>query len=155
MVLLSFSEPDHVKKILDGRKKQTTRQERKNPVKVGDVLQVYYKSRCAKTCLNCIYGKCMYAVQGDSDYTYAAKCDQHSNFFGTARVTSVETICFDQMTAEQLDAWALADGFDSWGSAYEWFEAHYSKKFGVWSWKEVPWVVIHFEGDWLEESTDV
>ncbi len=157
MALLSFSEPAHVPLILDGRKRQTTRQERKNPIKVGDILQVYYKSRCLKSCGNCINPECPYAVQGDLECDYVKTglkrftCDQHTNFFGTARVTSVETIYPDQMTDEAREAWAKADGFDSWTKAALWFGAKYGKKFE--NWRVVPWVVIKFAPAWLKEGS--
>lgn len=150
MVLLSFSEEKHVPLILNGRKRQTTRQKWKNPVTPGDRLQVYYKSRVSKTCLNCIVNNCQYSATGNSVDIPGIKCTDHTNFFGEAVVTSVETVCFDQMTSEQREAWAIADGFDSWIDAALWFTRNYSKKFGVWSWKEVPWTVIKFEPEWLK-----
>jgi len=156
MVLLSFSEPAHVRKILDGRKTQTTRQERKNPIKVGDILQVYYKSRCEKTCQNCIRENCPSSDAAPDICRTCILCrgidiDQHTNFFGTARVTSVETILPDQMTDVDREAWAKADGFESWTKAALWFGAEYGKKFE--NWRQVPWLVIKFEPDWLKEGS--
>ncbi len=147
MVLLSFSEPAHVPLILDGRKRQTTRQERKNPIKVGDILQVYYKSRCAKTCLNCI----KICPQGLKRCSVYRNFGCHRNFFGTALVTSVETIFPHLMTDEEREAWAKADGFDSWTKAALWFGAKYGKKFE--NWRVVPWVVIKFAPAWLKEGS--
>lgn len=154
MVLLSFSEPVHVRKILDGRKTQTTRQERKNPIKVGDTLQVYYKSRCKKDCMNCIH-ECpctvsifAYSIGGKDPDISPIKCSDHTNFFGTATVTSVETIIPDKMSAKKREAWAKADGFDSWISAALWFGAEYGKKFE--NWRVVPWTVVKFAPDWLK-----
>ncbi len=147
MALLSFSEPAHVRKILDGRKTQTTRQERKNPIKVGDTLQVYYKSRCSKSCGNCI----KMCPQGLKRCSVYRNFGCHRNFFGTATVTSVETIRPDEMDAEAREAWAKADGFDSWTKAALWFGAEYGKKFE--NWRAVPWVVIKFAPDWLKEGS--
>lgn len=148
MVTLSFSVPKHVPMILDGRKQQTTRQARKSPIKVGDTLQVYYKSRCKKDCRNCLVQECEYSVTGPKYTISFIKCSAHTNFFGTARVTSVETILPDQMTDEDREAWAKADGFESWTKAALWFGAEYGKKFE--NWRVVPWTVIKFAPDWLK-----
>jgi len=157
MVLLSFSEPGHVPKILDGSKRQTTRQERKNPIKTGSFAQLYYRSRMKKSCENCINPECPYAVQGDCECDYAKTglkrftCDQHINFFGNAKVTSVETVHFDQMTVEEKEAWAIADGFENWKEAEEWFSAHHGA--GP-NWVLFPWVVIKWEpgSSWLKKE---
>ncbi len=147
MVLISFSEPDHVKKILDGSKKQTTRQPRKSPIKVGDEAQLYYRSRMQKNCKNCIYGKCMYAVQGNSDFVYEIKCDQYTNFFGTGKIIKVEELDFTLLSPAALEAWAVANGFDSWKQANQWFSEKYD-----WKWAFTRWTVITWEPNWLKEE---
>ncbi len=40
-MLLPFSIPEHVPLLLSGAKKQTTRQPRKRPLKVGDILHAF------------------------------------------------------------------------------------------------------------------
>lgn len=155
MVLISFSEQSHIEKIIDGRKRQTTRQPRKNPLTPGDCIQLYYKPRMRKGCKNCINPDCPYAVQGiwECDYEKTGLgrfvCDQHTNFFGEAVVIGVEHINFSKMDAEALEEWAQADGFYSWQSAAIWFTGNYSKKFE--NWRTVDWVVIKFVPDWLKE----
>lgn len=148
MVLLSFSEPSHVNKIIDGRKRQTTRRPRVHPPRTGDMAQLYYLSRMKPSCKNCINPNCLYAVQGifECDYSKTGLkryvCDSHTNFFGNAKIASVETINFSKMDAEALEDWAQADGFDSWQSAAIWFTGTYSKKLE--NWRTAEWIVIRW-----------
>ena len=158
MVLMNFSEPDHVKKLLDGDKQQTTRPQRKNPLGIGDTLHCWYMSRVRKGCINCIQTEptvCKYGVMGDSDYIPGIKCNQHTNFFGTATVTTIEEFCPFDIIADMskniserytiLDEWAVKDGFEDWISATTWF----TKKYGT-EWLAENWTVIHFEPDWVK-----
>jgi hypothetical protein len=150
MVLLSFSEPSHVNKILNGSKRQTTRQERKDPLTPGDYIQLYYKPRMRKRCRNCIVDDCAYSVTGNSQFVYGMLCSRHVNFFGEAVVIGVEHINFSKMDAEALEDWAQADGFDSWQSAAIWFTGTYSKKLE--NWRTTDWVVITWDPDWPMEA---
>lgn len=151
MVMMSFSEPNHVPLILDGRKAQTTRKPRKNPIKVGDTLQLYYKSRMVKgTCDNCIeIGDCSngYHVTGFEG------CNKWNNFFGTAKVTKIES--FHELTnfdsndlskyALVLHDWAVKDGFKDFQEADEWFTYVHNP-----NWIMQDWDIIYFKGDWLK-----
>jgi hypothetical protein len=109
------------------------------------------------SCKNCINPECPYAVQGiwecDYDKTGLKRfvCDSHTNFFGNAKITSVETINFSKMDNEALEDWALSDGFGSWMSAAKWFSAVYSKKLK--SWRTEDWDVIKWEpgSNWVTE----
>lgn len=149
MVLLSFSEQSHINKILDGSKRQTTRQERKDPLTPGDIIQLYYKPRMRAGCRNCIVDDCQYSATGSSNYVPDMCCSVQTNFFGEAVVVGVEHINFSKMDAEALEEWAHADGFDSWLSAALWFTGTYSKKLE--NWRIANWVVITWKPEWLKE----
>lgn len=145
MVLLSFSEQSHVKKILDGRKRQTTRLPRKYPIKEGDFAQLYFMSRMKRgNCRGCITNCSISKISDCLDYD----CQDWDNFFGNAKITSVETINFSKMDAEALEEWAQADGFDSWQSAAIWFTETYSKKLP--NWRKADWVVIKWNPQWMK-----
>ncbi len=149
MVLISFSEPDHIPKIFDGRKRQTTRQPRKNPIKVGDTVQLYYRSRMSKDCKNCINQNCQFGDRKalrDTKGLIGQRCGAHTNFFGTAKITSVGDLDFDLLSPGALDVWAVADGFESWEQANKWFSTHHGA--GP-NWTRFPWVVIKWEPNWL------
>jgi len=153
MVLVSFSEPVHVQKIVDGSKRQTTRQPRKSPIKEGDSARLYYRVRMKPCCQNCINPECPYAVQGELECDYAKTglkrfaCDQHINFFGNAKITSVKTILFTEMPYLWKAAWALSDGFESWEQADKWFSEHNGPH-----WTSFPWVVITWEPMGIQEA---
>jgi hypothetical protein len=146
MVLMSFSEPEHVPALLDGRKTQTTRLVRKNPVKAGDTLQCYYKSRVAKMCLSCITPDCEYSAMGNSPQIPAIKCSKYCNYFGTATVTDVVPL---KEALMDRDVFARLDGFGSWAQADRWFRR--SSRVDK-NWTTLPYVVIRFEPHWLKEG---
>jgi hypothetical protein len=147
MSVVSFSEPSHVSKIIEGRKRQTTRKPRINPLKPGEKIQLYYKPRMKKCCRNCISNECVYAAQGTSDYIYETSCSRHDNFFGTAKIIKVEDIDFFLLSPAALEVWAVADGFESWVQADKWFIEHYGPK-----WTSLPFVVITWEPTWFIEE---
>ncbi len=151
MPLMGFSDPKHIPLILDGSKAQTTRKPRKNPIKVGDVLQVYYKPRMRQSCNNCINyhiitGKVCPVIISDSHY-----CPKHINFVGTAKV--IKIVSFHELTnfnsndlseyAAVLYQWARADGFKDFQEADEWFTRVHGSN---WMFKD--WDIIYFDGDW-------
>lgn len=150
MVLLSFSDSKHVQLILDGRKAQTTRKPRKTPIKVGDVLQVYFKSRMKKTCENCIFRRCNYSVQNRNYCFKDESCAQHTNLFGTAKVIKSEPFSPLNLCPTALEEWAKADGFESFEAADKWFTNVHGK-----DWVYLPWVLIFFEGDWLQDDAAI
>jgi hypothetical protein len=151
MVLLSFSDKKHVPLILNGQKAQTTRKPRKNPVKVGDTLQVYFKSRVGKGhCKNCLRDHtCPLLMQlsriGNVIYP---NCPDWINFFGTAKVIDVKqfrgSYNFTHWIKAELEYWAKNDGFPSFKEANEWF----TKVHGP-DWMSQDWDIIYFKGDWL------
>lgn len=145
MPLLSFSGLKHVPLILNGRKAQTTRKPRKNPVKAGDNLYVYYKSRMRKTCENCIFRKCNYSVQNREYCFKDESCAQHTNYFGTAIAIKVEDFDPHSLSLNALEEWAQADGFQNYKEANEWFTKVHGK-----DWIYQPWVIIYFKGDWVK-----
>lgn len=150
MPLLSFSEPDHVAKLLDGRKQQTTRLQRKKPIEVGDTLYCYYKAQAKNTCWNCIHnitGLCNPVLE---ESCVEWKCNKHSNHFGkafAAVVTPIQELIGGDADQETRESWAIADGFESWQAADEWF----TKKYGT-HWRNLPFVTIFFDACWLEDN---
>ncbi len=91
MTLMPFSIPEHIQLLLSGAKKQTTRQPRKTPLKVGDILHCWYKPRQRKTCGNCIVQNCKtyYATEFGGASQKVSTCSEHRNFFGIAKVTEI------------------------------------------------------------------
>jgi len=150
MVLLSFSDAKHVPLILNGMKAQTTRKPRKNPIKEGDILHVYFKSRMAKDCKNCIKQTCNFEghkLPRDTPGLIAQRCGAHTNYFGTATAIIVEDFDPLLLSPAALEAWAQADGFQNFEKANEWFTKVHGK-----DWIYKPWVIIYFKGDWLKEA---
>jgi hypothetical protein len=175
MPLISFSEPGHISKLLSGTKRQTTRPPRKNPLKVGDVLYCYYKSRIKKMCSNCISDHCKIPVERRSvkDLCNFPPCDHHNNYFGEAKVIGIlhcnnvlsmngNRLCyaariqgkefekwiegFDCQSKSFMNDWAKADGFLDYREAHEWFAQKYKST----SWMIVPWDIIIFKPLWIK-----
>lgn len=143
MPLMSFSEPEHVSKLLEGTKRQITRRPRKNPLKVGDKLYCYYKSRQKKSCNNCIlrreYGRGNCSVNMQIGY-----CSDWSNYFGEA--ITIRILPFnDIIYTKSLAIWAKLDGFESYEKAWDWFAKRYTT-----DWKALPFEVITFEPKWVK-----
>jgi hypothetical protein len=142
MVLVSFSEPAHVPMLLNGRKQQTTRLPRKNPIKIGDTLHCYFKSRLGKgTCKNCIEQECVY-YEGDE----TTPCPEWNNFFGTAKVTEIIPL---HEALKDKEEWAKLDGFDSFEDANMWFTATAGA-----NWTALPYKVIWFDPEWVKGGDD-
>ena len=145
MVLISFSEPKHIKKILNGEKRQTTRPPRKYPIEICSMAQLYYKPRMKKSCKNCI-ADCGYSICGMTEYIPAMLCSNHINFFGTAKIIKVEELDFNLLSPGELEAWAIADGFESWDQANDWFVKHNGP-----DWTSSIWNVITWKPAWINE----
>lgn len=174
MPLMSFSEPSHVPLLLSGQKCQTTRAPRKTPLKVGDILHCYYKSRQRKTCGNCIGQNCKtyYAIEFGGVSQKVSTCSEHRNFFEMAKVTGI-LHCnnifamnsnkfdfntqifklsekwingFDSQPEIFMEQWARADGFANLAEADKWFTK--STKNSLWMMQ--PWDVIIFESGWVK-----
>jgi hypothetical protein len=155
MSLLSFSDTKHVPLIIDGRKAQTTRTPRKTPIKAGDNLYVYFRSRMKKgTCQNCICKMCKKSNANSNPRDNLEEwelennaCKFWYNFFGSAIAIKVEDFDPHALSHNALEAWAKADGFKSFAEAAQWFEKVHGK-----NWVNLPWDIIYFKGDWLKDS---
>ncbi len=144
MVLMSFSEEKHVPKLKRGEKDQTTRLQRKNPVKVGHTLQCYYRGREKKSCNNCLGRDACTKV----NYVDGKGCEYHNNFFGLATVKAVIPIK-QALATMGKEEFARKDGFGSWEEADAWFMRN--STVGPY-WDTLPYVVIQFEPHWLKEG---
>lgn len=154
MPLMSFSDQKHVPMIIDGRKQQTTRKPRKNPITVKNTLHCYFKSRINKgTCYNCINQECeklnLFNKMVEKDLPL---CPEWVNAFGKAKVTAVVRIgrttpSFDKWYDHEKEEWAVADGFDDFHGADEWFKRVHGP-----DWMSKDWDIIYFEGEWLKEA---
>lgn len=142
MVLFSFSIPDHISKIKDTSKHQTTRIPRKpkkngEPAyKVGDKVQLYYRSRMANKCENCIVVSSPNAC-GFYDDDVIDCCCRHTNFFGESEIIDIihyhhgdykeryHEVWMGYTLAladdEDAESWAVADGFENYGFAHDYF----------------------------------
>jgi len=132
MVLQPFSIPDHIDKIKNGEKTQTTRKGIRD-LKPGTKLQQYYRPRMKKgTCVNCIQ---------DCRLGYA-NCPKWTNYFGEVPVTEIRSYPtgLQELTPIAFGGWALCDGFESVEQAEEWFENQY----GI-GWKQIPVTVIRWD----------
>jgi len=93
-------------KILSGAKRQTIRKERKNPIKEGETLYLWWKMRTPQreklgeaTCL---------WVKPVKITDHAIHCDFH---------------------IDSLEQFAVADGFDSWNDLVKFFETTHGLPF--------------------------
>ena len=139
MVLQPFSIPEHIDKIKNGVKTQTTRRGIRD-LSPGTKLQQYYRPRMKKgTCANCINTSC----SGSKMMYYSGtKCPDWNNFFGEVPVSCVITFPFgiQSLNKSNFEEWARNDGFDSTEQADEWFENQY----GI-GWKQMPVTVIQWD----------
>lgn len=105
MALISFSV--FKDKILSGAKRHTIRAERKRPIKVGDKLYMWWKSRSPKE----------KEKLGESTCTNVLPI-----FINHDGVNIDEKIIINKA---ELDNFAIADGFDDWQHMRSWFcDAH-------------------------------
>ena len=107
MPLMSFSEPIHIPLLCSGDKRDTTRRPRKNPLKVGQVLNCYFKPRQKKGCGNCINYK-----HEDRGCVRGVGCSYWKNYFGQAIILVIKPLDFLNMTDEEIEDWAVLDGFE-------------------------------------------
>lgn len=139
MVLQPFSIPEHIEKIKNGVKTQTTRKGIRD-LRPGTKLQQYYRPRMKKgTCQNCINTSC----SGSQMMYYSGiKCPDWNNYLGEVRVTEIRSYPagLQELTPVAFDGWALCDGFDSADQASEWFENQYGD-----GWEQMPVTVIRWD----------
>lgn len=99
------------------------------------------------TCYNCIDKHCPVSnYYSQPIKNNLAICQDWSNYFGTAEVSNVRDFDPNLLSLDALEAWAIADGFESFAEADEWFTRVHSE-----NWINKPWQIIYFEGDWLKE----
>jgi len=163
MVAISFHEV-FVDALLRCDKQQTTRltqRSLKPRIKFRDIAQIYIKQRSTIT------SKPIRQMTGagttvmadrveDINYHYPAYCpavedikygdmpSYYAHFIGKVEIAEVYKITPSHMSAEKLNAWALADGFKDFNHAYEWFVQQYDIL-----WMEKTWTVVEWSG-WSE-----
>jgi len=140
MVLLSFSIPKHIDLIKSAKKRQTTRTSRKSrrngapAYKVGDKVQLYYRSRQKKSCMNCLKFNPILCDIKDHN----GCCTNHTNFFGESEIIEIRhydvgpyyengfefwmSNYLGNLPEDEKKSWAVADGFSGgWKEANHWF----------------------------------
>jgi hypothetical protein len=103
MPAISFSDTSFRGKILCGSKRQTVRQERKRPIQAGDILHLFYRQRTAE-CQKLGITKCLSVAQIEIH-----ECCLYIG--GLAHCT-----------AQRMNDFAVADGFENWEQLIEWFK---------------------------------
>lgn len=149
MVLFSFSIPDHIEKIKSGLKCQTTRMPRKphkndSPAyKVGDKVQLYYKSRMKKSCVNCLpyYTSCIFSIHDKETC-----CSYWNNFFGESQIRQITHYNLTEyghwigsLSFTEKEQWAKSDGFGSWKEANQWFS--HNTQNGLWAYQPLDVII--------------
>ena len=154
MSAISFQE-EWINKILSGTKQQTTRP-KTNRIKVCDMCNIYNQQRrritdkaerhlteCGIEMMRDRYGM-------TKRQKLLGVFPEH--FLGKVKITEVYNIQPREMTGEELEAWAWADGFYDRAQlgftemelADTWFRAHYGD-----GWMLRTWTVIRWAG-WIE-----
>jgi len=162
MVLFSFSIPEHIDLIKSAKKSQTTRIPRKSrkngapAYKVGDKVQLYYKSRMKASCANCIKIECdrrKYILPNDLKIKW---CKAHSNIFGESEIIEIRhydvgpyyengfefwmSNYLGNLPEDEKKSWAVADGFSGgWKEANHWF-AHNTQN-NLWAFEPLDVIV--------------
>jgi len=158
MPALSFKR-EWIDALLSGTKTQTTRKP-SSPGKpprfvVGDLVMMYVEQRgkistkpmyptTAKG-QNEIYQKILkgiYPPSAPGRVRFSDLQSYYAHFLGIVTVSSVSTITPSEMTVEDLEAWAWADGFCDFDDGDRWFVKHYSYD----HWDHQKWEVIHWAG---------
>jgi hypothetical protein len=187
MPALSFQEM-WLRKLLDGTKQQTTRRQT-DRIKVGDICHLYNQQRRripdkqmlsptrvgAAMIFQMIEDEGRYP-QPECDKSFGYSIDPYyAHFLGKVEITEVYDIHPCEMTEEELEAWAVADGFKGFHptgvfpeqlcalepGANMWFQRRYGddwmhKSANMWfqrrygdDWMHKIWTVIRWDG-WLE-----
>lgn len=175
MTLMIYTERNHIIPMRSLQKVQTTRPRRKNPIKVGGLLQCYFASRMKKyTCFNCISEKCL--VQPFSDNLYKDSIanrayiketgchDPWTNFFGEAIVTEIVhswnpqnwlgdteeeyyILTFDDILDEEPDWLEQWAVKDGFPQGFKQADEWFTRKYGV-DWKKNEMDIFYFEPQW-------
>jgi len=155
MVAISFHE-EFLDALLRCDKQQTTRLTPKPPkaprIKIGDTAQIYIKQRqeiISKPVRKMTdTGRTIVAGRIDDDnYLYPPPCPMpfyYAHFIGTVEIAEVYQIHLSEISGEEREAWAKADGFKDFAHANMWFFQQHGKY-----WKKLSWTVIRWNG-WLE-----
>lgn len=155
MPALSFQE-EWLLKLLNGTKQQTTRQQTER-IKAGDICNIYNQQRkeiIKKPLRNLTdegYGKMAqlsHRSQGKHypEVPFTTPARQYpAHFLGRVKVIEVYDINPSEMTGDELDVWAWADGFDDFDPAAGWW---FMRNYGE-DWINQTWTVIRWDG-WQE-----
>jgi hypothetical protein len=178
MPAVSFQEK-WINKLLRGDKQQTTRPQTTR-IWIGDpIVHIYNQQRRSiidKPLLMCTkegkwivrglmkkrhhYPQLFYDSEGGKIYPHlldwgAKSVRYHAHFLGKVKITEVYDIHPSEMSGEELEAWAWADGFSNFDpititpesvaqSANWWFSHRYGN-----DWMQQTWTVIRWHG-WVE-----
>lgn len=112
-----------IDKILDGSKRQTIRRERKNPIKVGDKLQLFTGLRTKKC------KKLGTAIVAEINYINIWQ----DEYWGVQVGVNDDNLLYDE-----VEVLRKADGFDNQKDFFSFFENHYGLPFEgvIIKWKE-------------------
>ena len=166
--------PEWLDPLLRGDKQGTTRPQ-SGRIKVGDIVSIYIQQRRRITDkpVRQMTGAGTTAIANrvnDPRFNYPAECPilprgehheipyYYAHFIGKVKIDDVYDIHPCEMTGEELEAWAWADGFDGFHptgvfpeqlcslkpGANEWFMARYGDE-----WMQRWWTVERWHG-WVE-----
>lgn len=141
MTIQMFTIRDHVFKIKNGTKCQTTRKGFKK-IKDGQKIQQYYKPRMKKgMCINCIQDFSVCHPEHREEIGYIG-CYIWTNYFGEVPVTDVVYYPSGlvSMSPDDFNKWAVDEGFNSPSEAISWFEMQYGD-----GWDTMPVSVIKWD----------
>jgi hypothetical protein len=134
-------------KLLSGSKQQTTRQQT-DRIKVDDIVHIYnqQRKRITDKPLRHLTEAGMAMVQEGYPFIKSEMYADgfHAHFLGKVVITQVRNIIPIEMCGDDLNAWAVADGFADFATARCWFEIRYGAQ-----WMHQRWTVIKWDG-WLE-----
>lgn len=143
MPAASFQEA-WINKLLRGDKQQTTRQQT-DRIKIGDILHIYNQQRRR------IIDKPLRVLTQEGIATmhrYPFPSNNppmhYAHFLGKVEITEVYDIHPCEMSGENLEGWAWADGFDDISDASTWFIKQHGDDWMLRTWTVVRWV------GWLE-----
>ncbi len=135
--------------LLNGEKQQTTRKQTTR-IKVGDICHIYIEQHTSIIAIPLRRltqsGHALRLNWANKDVTHNPNHD-HAHFLGKVVATEVYDILPCDMSGEELEAWAWADGFDDFDPAAGWwFMRHYGE-----NWMQQTWTVIRWRG-WADRQ---
>ena len=137
--------------LLSCEKQQTTRK-LSSRIKVGDVCTIYnqQRRRIMDKPLRRLTDEGYYKMEQLSNRNYPTVPSTNpilqypAHFLGKVEITEVYDIIPSTLSGNELEVWAMRDGFDCWGDAFMWFESRYDD-----NWMEDMFTVCRWNG-WLE-----